>query len=98
MLKTECVILLGFSVVMATAQGTFQNLNFEQAQISGVPPQSVPISQALPHWQVSENGTPATQILYDAINLNLWGVSIQDGKINVFSPSPHISGKYSLFF
>ena len=79
-------------VVPASAQGTFQNLDFEKAQISIPPPGAVLVSQALPHWQVSENGVGATQIAYDATALTVWNVSILDNGLG-FSP---ISGRFSV--
>jgi hypothetical protein len=78
------------------AQGTFQNLDFESADLSNRDPVTgkFSVSQALPHWQVSENGVAATDIFLNGIALNLWEVSIHDGNGFGFQP---LSGKYSVF-
>jgi hypothetical protein len=50
-----------FAVLSAQAQGTFQNLNFEEADLGGYQETSlVPASAAFPGWQVS-----APEIAYD---------------------------------
>jgi len=89
---TACLIVSLDDAFPALGQGTFQNLDFEQAQISGPPPQGVSVSQALPHWEVSENGVPTTVIFYDDIALTQWQVSIQD-----VNGEGSLSGKYSVF-
>ena len=91
---TACLIVSLGDAFPSRGQGTFQNLDFEQAQISGPPPQGVSVAQGLPHWEVSENGVPTTVMLYDAIALSQWQVSIQD---NNGEAGAIISGKYSVF-
>jgi hypothetical protein len=69
-------ILVGVSVallatVSADAQGTFQNLNFEQANpviVLGSPyyPYAVTSASSLPYWTVSYGDVQQTQILYNA--------------------------------
>ena len=82
--------------VPASAQGTFQNLDFESADLSNRDPVTgeFSVSQALPHWQVSENGVSATEIVLNSPSLNLWAVTLEDGNE---SGIPTISGKYSIF-
>jgi len=88
-----CWSIVGLGTAPSTqAQGTFQNLDFEQAQISTPPPGGGPVSQLLPHWQASENGVTATQIAYDTIALTKWAVTIQD-----VNGEGSLSGKYSVF-
>jgi hypothetical protein len=76
------------ATVSATAQGTFQNLDFEACTLPAIPPGQygglVPMSSAFPGWSTSLiNGAPITEILQNdptagsaAINIlgPNWGV------------------------
>jgi hypothetical protein len=70
--------IVGFSVALlamlsAQAQGTFQNLNFEQADpmSAGNPanPYAVTATTALPYWTVTIGGAQQTQVTYNAGSL-----------------------------
>src|SRR5580658_11174749 len=67
------VVLLA-SGAIATAQGTFQNLNFEQANIVpivGNPnyPYAVSVADALPDWTVNYGSVQQTVMLYNDVEL-----------------------------
>jgi hypothetical protein len=68
-MKTTSLIIfevVTLSIVLSTqAQGTFQNLNFEQANPSPNAPGLVTSASALPDWAVSVGGIPQTQINYN---------------------------------
>jgi hypothetical protein len=85
----------------AYGQGTFQNLDFESANVSGYPrgSDSVPVSAAFPGWNVfysSPSGTnAATRVSYDAISLGGALASINDSGTGFgFAP---LEGSYSAF-
>jgi hypothetical protein len=81
------------------AQGTFQNLDFESATLSPIPPGQyggeVPISEALPGWTGTINGTPVTQALQNNITLGAPSIDILGPSWN-FNPGI-IEGNYSVF-
>lgn len=92
-------LALLLSAAIVTGQGTFQNLNFEAANIpAGTPPiSSLPISSALPGWSasfVSYDGTirQQTQVMYDALTLGAANIAIIDSR-NGLKP---LQGSYSL--
>jgi hypothetical protein len=77
------------------AQGTFLNLNFESANISGFSPNSqVPIANALPGWTGFYGSTPTSQVGYDLISLGATAISVIDKSAPVFGP---LQGNYSAF-
>src|SRR5580700_10072520 len=89
------ITLLLFSAVLVSAQANFQDLNFEEANVSGYAPNpSVPISQAMPGWSGSYGSTSVNQVWYDAIsfggsviavnNTTLYGISPLDGNWSAF--------------
>jgi hypothetical protein len=94
------VAAITFSVLSAQAQGTFQNLDFEDASIpvSTAINSSIPISEALPDWSAYfTTGSPVdnvTQINYDAISLGGPVISVIDANAPVFAP---LQGNYSAF-
>ena len=50
----------------AIAQGAFQNLDFELAESSSAPiPVKVPFTDALPGWQGTAGGLPATEAYFN---------------------------------
>src|ERR1035438_5946615 len=80
------------------AQGTFQNLNFEAADLSGYSPgdEFVPIAYALPGWSgvftSSTSTSAATQVWYDGSSLGGAMITVIDSN----SPGlPPIQGVYS---
>jgi hypothetical protein len=99
-------ILLLWAFILATlnasAQGTFQNLNFEAANIpNGTPARSfVPVASALPGWNAyftSGTGVKTfdTQVAYDGISLGGVAISVNDTNAGLgFVP---FQGKYSAF-
>jgi hypothetical protein len=80
-----------FIVLSAVAQGTFQNLDFEQAtpaQFSG----TVSAADALPYWTPEIGGVPQTEILQN-------GLSTGDPEVVLLtprSPQPPLDGDYSV--
>src|SRR5262245_30435826 len=63
------------------AQGTFRNLNFEQARIiplGGGPPVFVATTNAIPGWIAYQGGFQPGSIMYNALSLGASDVSIHD--------------------
>jgi hypothetical protein len=85
----EIVICLyiGMAALRAQGQGSFQNLNFEAANVSGYPPNStVPGTNAMPGWNGSFFG-------YDAISFGGSLISLIDTNAGFgFNP---LQGRYS---
>jgi hypothetical protein len=82
------------------AQGTFQDLDFEEATVSGYQPVSVvPTTAAFPGWEVYSTGaggtTPLSSVWYDGVSLGGAAVSIIDN-YPPFGLSP-LDGNYSAF-
>ena len=95
-------LIAAFSVVLlvvlsAQAQGTFQNLNFESANIPGgtVGP-FVPVSEAVPGWSAyfTSGGVnyPQSEVGYDFISLGGNDITLIDSKSGI---SP-LQGNYSV--
>jgi hypothetical protein len=88
------------TVLSIEAQGTFQNLDFELANIPvGTQKASrVPVSEAFPGWNayfVSDTGTqPQAEVYYDAAPLGDATISIGDMNGQA---GPPLQGKYSAF-
>jgi hypothetical protein len=96
-INTTLLIALVALVQNAGAQG-FINLDFESANVSGYPPNSmdVPVSSAIPGWgaySINSSGTNSlTQVGYDFISLGSAGISVIDSSAPAFSP---LQGEYS---
>jgi hypothetical protein len=89
-----------FASFRMRAQGTFQNLNFEQANpviVVGSPyyPYEVTAASALPYWTVSYGGVQQSQILFNDSGA---GGTLVDlvGTGAVYAPQP-IDGNYSVY-
>jgi hypothetical protein len=85
------VILIITTLVLirsAKAQGTFQNLDFESANVAWYAPdtENVPIADALPGWSALYGNTPATEVGYDDISFGGAEVSVIDNKSPAFGP------------
>jgi hypothetical protein len=100
-MKTRLITALVFSIVSAKiiAQGTFQNLNFEQANpvmANGGPyyPYGVTAASALPYWTVDVGGVQQTSIPENAPSLGAPEV-VLISTANTFGSSP-IDGNYSV--
>jgi hypothetical protein len=92
-----CSLLLLVIATGAHAQGTFQNLDFESANVSGAP-QSVPVGTALPGWTAFAYTTNIGTVVlptvwYNGISLGGAGISLVDSNNIGFSP---LQGKYSV--
>jgi hypothetical protein len=72
--------LVCVSGVQATAQDTFQNLNFEQAHVTPSPienwPHFVGVRSALPGWTAYLGNSPQAYVGYNAPSANMADVSI----------------------
>jgi hypothetical protein len=96
----KCGILIALTLVVlkaqVEAQGTFQNLNFEAANITGYPPNSsdVPISSALPGWTGFYGNNQTSQVWYDGISIGGNMISVIDNNAPGFAP---LQGQYSAF-
>jgi len=107
-LQSTAALFAGLAVLLsavgAAGQGTFQNLDFEAAQIpSGTIPNSGPISisNAFPGWSASYrggNGTyQAIQVLYDGISLGGPVISIIHHASGLYGTYDSLQGMYSAF-
>jgi hypothetical protein len=79
-----CISVTLFVVSSIEAQGTFQNLDFEQANpvpIVGSPfyPYAVTFASALPGWNGAINGVPVTQVIFNTYSLG-------SASIDIFGP------------
>ena len=89
------------AVLSAQAQGTFQNLGFEQADpvvIVGSPyyPTAVTFGSALPGWSSSIGGVPVTQAFLNNYSLGAASISIFGPGWNSVNPGI-IDGNYTVF-
>src|SRR6185369_4980498 len=76
----------------ATAQGTFQNLDFESINpnvILSQPPNFVPVADALPSWPAYYGTDLATQTIVNGISLG--GVLVTVITPFATSPSPYLT-------
>ena len=97
-------LIVGFVVALLAAlsveaQGTFQNLDFESANLSPIPSGQyggeVPLASALPGWHASIGGISATQVLQN--NFTLGAASIDILGPNWASVGPGIiDGNYTV--
>jgi hypothetical protein len=97
-MKHTTILLLTIKVGthVACAQGTFQNLDFEQAAIVPTGPGIFPLVEAapaLPHWTAYLGSTPLSIIVYNSISIGSPMVSIHDVMSPVVST---IQGSYSV--
>ena len=94
-MKAKILLLTWLSsfatIASMEAQGTFQNLDFENANISGRVFNRLPAADAFPGWSVN---TPL--IFYDDVSLSGGSISICDSN-SPFSGVNHIQGSYFVF-
>jgi len=85
------------SVSLAKAQGTFQDLNFEEANIVTIPGQlyAVTVANALPGWTVDYGTAQQTQIFYNAPAVGSTQVTLYASGYPGF-PGPILDGNFSL--
>lgn len=77
------------------AQGSFQNLNFEAANVSGYSPGNViPVGRALPGWSV-DFSPGFGQVWYDGISLGGAMISVCDSNTPGLGRSATLQGRYS---
>jgi hypothetical protein len=88
---------LSFGIVAADAQGTFQNLDFESADVAGygIGSSSVPISSALPGWSGFYGANQTSQVWYDGISLGGVIISVVDANAAQYGFGP-LQGNYSV--
>jgi hypothetical protein len=92
-MRTFFVFCCILSCVSAEGQGFFFNLNFEFSRTpnSGVPNDSVPITNALPGWSGFIAGSRVSTVLYDDYPLGSPAISLEDSHGNFGA----IDGNYS---
>lgn len=101
-MKTLYSIAIATCCFGAYAQGTFRNLDFEQARVILLEGQSFPsiaTSNAIPGWTgvIWSHATPA--LPYNLVSLGAPWISLHDIRDNnPGGPVPIIQGDYSLFF
>ena len=96
-MKLSKILFLGlallFAASLAQGQGTFQNLNFESANVVGYsPPALVPISSALPGWVGYIGNNQVSEVDYNMFNLGAADISLHSSSSR---PLP-IAGRYSV--
>lgn len=80
-LLLTCLIAV-HAIASVEAQGTFQNFDFEQANVPVVPPgqygADVPVGQGLPGWTAytSDSTTPVGMVLHNNLSLGAPAISI----------------------
>jgi len=93
-------LALLLSIVDAAAQGTFQNLDFESANLAGYSPVStqIPMADALPHWSAYIFPLPQNYVWYDGVSAGGAAISVIDSKLpSYYSPFlKPIQGNYSV--
>jgi hypothetical protein len=100
--RIACFVAISFALLRNVSGQSFENLDFESANVSGYPVDSindVPVSSALPGWSAyginNSSGTNAlTQVGYDFISIGSSGISVIDSNAPGFSP---LQGDYSAF-
>jgi hypothetical protein len=96
-------LIAGFSVSLLTvlsaqAQATFQNLDFESANLSNPsgPYNEVPISSALPGWSASIGGVPVTEVWANDYSLGAATIDVFGPGWNSVNPGI-IDGNYTVY-
>ncbi len=82
----------------ARAQGTFQNLNFESANLSNPSGifNEVPIANALPDWSASIGGVPVTEVWANDYSLGTATIDVLGPGWNEVNPGI-IDGSYTVY-
>lgn len=96
-MKTHAKELLAVFTILASSfgifgQGTFQNLDFEMANLSGFSPGTVPMVNALPGWQGYLGVNQTANAYYNDLSLGAAAISIHSS----LSTKPPIQGSYSV--
>jgi hypothetical protein len=88
--------LIACNAVEMQAQGTFQNLSFDNPVpplIPGGTPPSLPAANAIPGWNVFIGSDQQSQVLYNSLTLGSSAVALLDSGFG--SPAP-IQGSHSI--
>jgi hypothetical protein len=93
-------LIIGHAVSMLIAesgfaQGTFQNLNFEQAEpvfVNGISGPYVTVASALPYWTAEIGGVQQTEIYQNGGSTGAAEISL----LTSISPQPPLDGNYSV--
>src|SRR6267378_409991 len=101
MKKHSNLLLLSATILLmpgvSFSQGTFQNLNFESANVPSVPAgqigSHVTVAQGLPGWNVYVDGVPSTQIGHNDMSIGGAYISIQGPDWN---SSQILQGNYTV--
>jgi hypothetical protein len=92
MIRFPLVALSLASPLAVLSQGTFQNLDFESAKVSGYSTGGVPITDALPGWRGYLGISETSIVFYNTVSLGAAAISLQ-GPGSLFPP---IAGNYSV--
>ena len=94
-LPTAVELVGGLALLMSAfgvvGQGTFQNLDFESATVSGEPGTFVSFSQAFPEWTGYVAGVQTSGAVYDQVAMSVAGFSIIDSAYQVSSAPAYAS-------
>ena len=75
-------------------QGTFQNLNFESANVDGFSPGNIPITNAFPGWTAYIGPTQVQTVGIDFVNIDAAVVFLESSLSPYYQP---LQGNYSAF-
>jgi hypothetical protein len=73
------IVMLG-GVIVCFSQGTFQNLDFEDANTSAFSPADIPSADAFPGWETLVGGMEVSSVGYDALSIGGAAIAIIDDK------------------
>jgi hypothetical protein len=90
-------LLITSNVSRVQARQAFQNLDFESGSTSGAVNFQVPITQALPGWGVSINGSPAAQVIVNAVSTGAASVDLLSPGEQTGVGAGVIDGNYTVF-
>lgn len=95
--QTRSILVSALLVVggqYGQAQGTFQNLNFENPILPLIGPGIVPTANALPGWTVYYNGVPGDSVSYPEIPIGFPSAALVNPQSQFV---PAIQGNYSVW-
>lgn len=98
--QAAMIAVIASASLQANAQGIFQNLDFESANLSPIPAGQfggpVSISAALPGWSASLGSIPVIQVLQNNNTLGAAGIDILGPHFSFNNPGI-IGGNYTVF-
>lgn len=91
------VLCLACAAISVQAQGSFQNLDFESATVSGTPGTFVSFGQAFPGWTGYVGGVQSSGAVYDRVPMSTAGFAILDSGFSGPVGGGLIEGNFTAF-